>query len=114
MLVSVVTTMYHSAKYLPEFYQRTVASIAPLGLEIEFIFVDDGSGDEGVEVARGFMEGPHRIRIVEFSRNFGHHPAILAGLRFAEGDLVFLIDCDLEEPPEAFGSFYRTMSAAPK
>jgi putative glycosyltransferase len=105
--------MYYSAKYLPDFYERVVASIAPFGHQIEFIFVDDGSGDGATAVARGFMDGPHRVRIVELSRNFGHHPAILAGLRFVEGDLVFLIDCDLEEPPEVFGSFYRTMMAAP-
>ncbi len=105
--------MYHSAAYLTEFYERAVASISVTGHDIEFVFVDDGSGDDGRRIARGFMLGPHRVRMIELSRNFGHHPAILAGLRFAEGELVFLIDCDLEEPPEAFAAFYRTMMAAP-
>jgi putative glycosyltransferase len=114
MLVSVVTTMYQSAEYLPECYARTISSLAPFGHDLEFVFVDDGSGDRSVQVAKSFMDETCRIRIVELSRNFGHHPAILAGLRYAEGDLVFLIDCDLEEPPEIFGNFYRIMMAAPE
>jgi putative glycosyltransferase len=114
MLISVVTTLYNSSPHLEEFYRRTLAALRGEGCEIEVIFVDDGSSDDSVAKARGFLYGETPATVVELSRNFGHHRAILTGLSFARGDLIFLIDCDLEEPPELFGQMFRTLEETQK
>jgi putative glycosyltransferase len=111
MLISVVTTMYYSEAYLEEFYRRAVAAITPLGMEVEFIFVDDGSPDGSAALARSFLGRAERVRVVELTRNYGHHRAIMIGLQHASGDLVFLIDCDLEESPELFAEMHATLEA---
>jgi putative glycosyltransferase len=113
MLISVVTTLYRSSPHLEEFYRRTVEAVRSAtgneGTEVELIFVDDGSPDDSAVKVREFLQRPTPATLVELSRNFGHHRAILTGLSFARGDLVFLIDCDLEEPPELFGEMLRTL-----
>lgn len=114
MRISVVTTMYHSAPYLEEFHRRVVAATRELTDDFEVIFVDDGSPDDSIGVARKIMaEAEHEVSIVSLSRNFGHYHAILAGLEHATGDLVFLIDCDLEDRPEMLLDLHRAMTAAP-
>lgn len=110
MKLSVVTTMYYSAGYLNEFYSRVKKVIDELKVDYEFIFVDDGSPDDSLDVALKLKISDSRIRIVELSRNFGHHKAVMAGLREATGELVYLIDCDLEEEPELLRAFYQTMN----
>jgi len=112
MLISVVTTLYRSSPYLEEFYRRTLEAVrqsAGSDLAVEFIFVDDGSPDDSAVKAREFLKRQTPATLVELSRNFGHHRAILTGLSFARGDLVFLIDCDLEEPPELFAEMFHTL-----
>ncbi|HEV8000505.1 MAG TPA: glycosyltransferase family 2 protein [Planctomycetaceae bacterium] len=113
MLISVVTTLYRSSPYLEEFYARTLAAVrqsrGASELDVEFIFVDDGSPDDSAAKARALVKRETPATLVELSRNFGHHRAILTGLSFARGDLIFLIDCDLEEPPELFGEMLRTL-----
>jgi putative glycosyltransferase len=105
--------LYRSSPYLEEFYRRTLAAVRPAGrdgdLDVEFIFVDDGSPDDSAIKAREFLKRQTAATLVELSRNFGHHRAILTGLSFARGDLVFLIDCDLEEQPELFGEMLSTL-----
>jgi putative glycosyltransferase len=113
MLISVVTTLYRSSPYLEEFYARTLEAVRRSGgdgeLDVEFIFVDDGSPDDSAAKARELIKRQTPATLVELSRNFGHHRAILTGLSFARGDLIFLIDCDLEEPPELFGEMLGTL-----
>jgi putative glycosyltransferase len=111
MLISVVTTLYNSSPYLEEFYRRTLEAVRQSAreAEVEFIFVDDGSPDPSATTAREFLKRQTPATLVELSRNFGHHRAILTGLSFARGDLVFLIDCDLEEPPELFGEMLHAL-----
>lgn len=99
MKLSVVTTMYYSRNYLHEFYFKTVNAIKELGLSYEIVFVDDGSPDDSLQVALELQRSDANIRVVELSRNFGHHRAIMTGLQHAQGDYIFLIDCDLEEDP---------------
>ena len=107
--VSIVTTMYHSAKYLPEFYARVRKAAEQAGVLYDFIFVNDGSPDNSLAVALQLRDEFPHVTVIELSRNFGHHKAIMAGLREAKGDLVFLIDCDLEEQPELLTEFYSKM-----
>ena len=110
MKLSIVSTMYYSAPYVDEFCTRIAAQAEPIvGDDYEIVLVNDGSPDDALDVALATQKKNPRLRIVDLSRNFGHHPAILTGLRQARGDYVFLIDIDLEEPPELLGKFWETL-----
>src|SRR5690348_7339133 len=113
MRVSIVTTLYNSAPYVEEFFRRSVAAVREFADEIEVVFVDDGSPDDSLRIARGLQGGDVTVRIVELSRNFGHFQAVMTGLGHAEGDLVYLLDCDLEEAPELFRELYAPIVSAP-
>src|SRR5215475_7757593 len=112
MKLSVVTTMYHSRSYLHEFYNRIGSAIRTITTDYEIIFVDDGSPDDSLGTALQLQQQDARIKVIELSRNFGHHKAIMAGLRDCTGDLCFLIDCDLEEDPALLVDFYEKMTEA--
>ncbi len=101
--------MYYSAAYLQEFFHRTRMALEKLGVSYEFIFVNDGSPDQSLDIALTLRDAYPHVSVVELSRGFGHHKAIMAGLREATGDYVFLIDCDLEEQPELIFDFYAQM-----
>jgi len=109
MRLSIVTTLFHSAQYIEEFYQRAEAAARLITPDYEMIFVNDGSPDESLDIAVSLYERDKRVKIIDLSRNFGHHRAIMTGLVHARGDLVFLIDSDLEEPPEILKTFYEEM-----
>jgi putative glycosyltransferase len=111
MDLSIVTTLYCSADYLEEFYGRACAAAEKLTDNFEIIFVNDGSPDNSLEVALSLYQKDHRIRVVDLSRNFGHHKAIMTGLDHARGHLVFLIDSDLEEEPELLETFHAELTA---
>ncbi len=113
MKISIVTTMYCSSPYLHEFYERMKKTVEAITQDYEMIFVDDGSPDDSLKVAQSFLEENKRVSIIELSRNFGHHKAILTGLKYTKGDFVFLIDCDLEEQPELLLEFWSQMSSTP-
>lgn len=99
-LLSVVTTAYRSEATLEVFVKRALAAAGPLACAVELVIVDDGSPDRSAELVRRLADEDERIMLVQLSRNFGHHRALLAGLEHASGDVVFLIDSDLEETPE--------------
>ena len=109
MQLSVVTTLFQSAPYIDEFYRRMRTEAEKIASELEFIFVNDGSTDRSLDVTLGLQTEDGRIRVVDLSRNLGHHKAIMTGLEQAKGDLVFLIDVDLEEPPEILASFFESL-----
>jgi putative glycosyltransferase len=110
MKLSIVTTLYNSAPYLPEFHERCCAAARVITDDLEFVIVNDGSPDNSLAVALDLRRTDPRIRIVDLSRNFGHHKAMMTGLVHARGDLVFLLDSDLEEEPELLHKFYEEMT----
>jgi putative glycosyltransferase len=110
MKLSVVATLYYSLPYIEEFYERTCAAAKQITPEFEIILVNDGSPDASLQKARDLHERDPRVTVVDLSRNFGHHKAIMTGLAHASGDLVMLIDVDLEEPPEIVLDFYKAFS----
>ncbi|MFC1590901.1 glycosyltransferase family 2 protein [Thermodesulfobacteriota bacterium] len=110
--LSIITTMYYSAPHIEEFYSRIVAAAEATDLRFELIFVDDGSPDNSLQIALELCEQDERVRVVELSKNFGHHPAIMTGLAQGRGELFFLIDCDLEEQPEWLGHFSSELRTA--
>lgn len=100
-LISVVVPVYNEAEGIAHFHERATAALGALpGCDFELVYVDDGSRDGSYEIMRQLGEGDPRIRIVKFSRNFGHQIAITAGLDYARGDAVVFIDADLQDPPE--------------
>lgn len=114
MKLSIVTTLYYSAPYLQEFYQRARASALSISEDYEFIIVNDGSPDQVLDIARHLVAQDARVVVVDLTRNFGHHKAIMTGLAHTTGDLVFLIDCDLEEVPETLPNFYDALVQDPE
>jgi putative glycosyltransferase len=112
MKLSVVATLYQSAPYIAEFYQRTIAAARQLvGEDYEIVLVNDGSPDNSLDLAIKFTEEDAHVVVVDLSRNFGHHKAMMTGLAHAKGEKVFLIDSDLEEEPECLIGFSEQMLA---
>ena len=107
MYLSVVTTLYYSEPYISEFYNRVSLEIQKLTGDYEIIFVNDGSPDNSLGLAIELYEQDKHIRIIDLSRNFGHHKAIMTGLSYAKGELIFLLDSDLEEEPELLSLFHE-------
>jgi len=113
MKISIVTSLYYSAPYLAEFYERMHGEVQKLTGDYEFILVNDGSPDDVLPLALKLVERDKRVVVVDLTRNFGHHNAILAGLRYATGDLIFVIDCDLEDDPAWLPAFYERLKSEP-
>ncbi|WP_200888950.1 glycosyltransferase family 2 protein [Aphanizomenon flos-aquae] len=107
MYLSIVTTLYYSAPYIPEFYQRVSTEAQKLTDDYEIVFVNDGSPDDSLDIAVKLHQEDRRIRVIDLSRNFGHHKAIMTGLSYARGKLIFLLDSDLEEEPELLSLFHE-------
>ncbi|TYL91747.1 glycosyltransferase family 2 protein [Bradyrhizobium rifense] len=110
MKLSIVTTLYRSAASIEEFHNRAMKAAQALTDDIELIIVNDGSPDNSLELALEIQRSDPRVVIVDLSRNFGHHKAMMTGLAQASGDLVFLIDSDLEEQPEDLATLYQRFS----
>ena len=98
--LSVVIPVYNSANIFPELYQRLIAALDQVVSSFEIIAVVDGCHDHSFDVIQGLGKRDGRIKAIEFSRNFGHQAAITAGLSVASGDMVAIMDDDLEDPPE--------------
>lgn len=109
MKISIVTTLYRSAAYVEEFHRRAMAAACAITDDVELIMVNDGSPDNSLELAIGVHRSDPRVTVVDLSRNFGHYKAMMTGLAQATGDLVFLIDSDLEERPEDLTLFYERL-----
>ncbi len=109
MQLSVVSTLYRSEPFVREFYERAARAAAELTDEFEIVLVNDGSPDGSLDRALEIQRADRRVTVIDLSRNFGHHKAMMTGLAHARGDLLFLIDCDLEEAPELLGEFRAEM-----
>ena len=103
MLLSIVVPCYNEQEALPYFYKEICRVAEEMkashGAEFEFIFVDDGSKDKTLSIARELHRQDARVRYISFSRNFGKEAGILAGLEAAKGDYVAMMDADLQDPP---------------
>ena len=110
MKLTIVTTLYQSSPYIDEFHRRASDVARTLVDEdYEIIFVNDGSPDNSIDKAVQLTERDSHVVVVDLSRNFGHHKAMMTGLAHAIGDRVFLIDSDLEEDLEWLLSFSEQM-----
>jgi putative glycosyltransferase len=111
MQLSIVTSLYNSAPFIQEFHRRISAEAQKVASEYEIVIVDDGSPDAGIDIAQQLVKDDPHVRVIELSRNFGHHKALMTGLAYATGNLIFLIDVDLEEQPELLGQFVEEQKA---
>lgn len=100
-LLSIVIPCFNEEEVLPETMRRLKSFCSELkDLEVEMIFVNDGSRDRTIQLLKQYASEDPRIKIINFARNFGHQIAVTAGIDAAAGDAVVLIDADLQDPPE--------------
>lgn len=97
---SIVAPCWNEEETLPELYRRIAEVMEQLQECWELVLINDGSTDNTTQVMRQLHENDPRIHYVEFARNFGHQIAVTAGMDFAQGQVVILIDADLQDPPE--------------
>jgi dolichol-phosphate mannosyltransferase len=97
---SIIAPIYNELENIPELYPRIRDVMDQIGESWELVLVDDGSTDGSTDVMRKLAENDPRVRPVIFARNFGHQIAVTAGLDYARGDAVVIIDADLQDPPE--------------
>ena len=110
MKISVVTPLYRSAPYVEELCARLKKTIAKIGVDqYEIILVNDASPDDDLSVAKRVADADPHVTVIDLSRNFGQHSALMTGVRHADGDLVFILDSDLEEDPEWMALFHAEM-----
>jgi putative glycosyltransferase len=112
MKLSIVTTLFKSAAYVEDFHRRASEAAQRITDDYEIVMVDDGSPDNSLEIACAIARTDSQVRVVELSRNFGHHKAMMTGLDHAHGELCFLIDSDLEEDPAILGRFFDIMQSS--
>lgn len=109
MKISIVTTLYYSSEHILEFYENSCNEVKKLTDDYEIIFVNDGSPDNSLEKAISISKSDIKVKVIDLSRNFGHHKALMTGLKYASGDYVFLIDSDLEEDLAWLNLFWQKM-----
>ena len=108
--ISIIVPCYNEEQALPLFYDAITKETDNISDAcFEFLFVDDGSKDNTVNILREYAEKDERVRYVSFSRNFGKESAMYAGLKEATGDYVAIMDADLQDPPSLLGEMYNTL-----
>jgi len=105
--LSIVVPVYKCDACLGHLHERLVAALTDVVPSFELIFVDDRSPDDSWSTLRHLARRDHRLKVVRLSRNFGQHAAITAGLEYASGDWIVVMDCDLQDPPEQVPVLYE-------
>src|SRR5689334_11712316 len=98
--LTLVIPVLNEEAVIPELARRITEFVARVGVSWEVVFIDDGSTDRSRSLLEDLCRGDPRFKLVALSRNFGHQIAITAGLDFASGDAVVVMDADLQDPPE--------------
>src|SRR5437016_10812221 len=99
-MISVVVPIYNEEENIPAFHAAVSTVMEKTAEDWEIVFVNDGSRDTSLSLLLGIQQRDPHVTVVEFSRNFGHQPALTAGLATAKGDAVILMDGDFQDPPE--------------
>jgi len=106
---SVVIPVFNEEGNLKVLYERLTKVMVSLNEPYEIIFVDDGSADDSYHILKGLHDEDEHVKVIRFTRNFGQHPAILAGFDFAQGEVLITIDADLQNPPEEIPKLLRKL-----
>ena len=109
-MLSLVIPVFNEEKLIDELVRRTITSLDSFISDYEVLFVDDGSTDGSLEKLLSFRENDNRIKIISLSKNFGHQAAFTAGLEHSKGEVVALMDGDLQDPPELLAGMYRMIT----
>lgn len=104
--LSIVVSVYNEEAVLPQFHHELTAALAALGNTVEIIYVDDGSVDGSRAILDSLATDAARVRVIHFSRNFGHEAAMIAGIDHAMGDAVVCMDADLQNPPAELAKMF--------
>ncbi len=108
--ISIITSLYRSEKYIGEFVAKCHEALKEIQCSgFEIILVNDGSPDNSLQKSLEIKHDHLNIKIIDLSRNFGHHYAFFAGMAYSKGDFVFNIDCDLEVDPRILKTFYHEL-----
>ena len=99
-VLSVVVSVYNEEQALPMFYETTKPILESLDWDYELVFVNDGSKDRSAEILRDLAQNDQKVKVIYFSRNFGHESAMIAGIDYASGDAIVCMDADLQHPPQ--------------
>jgi dolichol-phosphate mannosyltransferase len=106
-MLSLVIPVFNEEKLIDELVNRTFSALHSFIEEYEVIFVDDGSSDGSLEMLLSWQKKESRLKILSLSKNFGHQAAYTAGLEHAKGEVVAMMDGDLQDPPELLSGMYR-------
>lgn len=108
-MISIVVPAYNEEKAIPLFFNEIEKVSQKIGLEFEYIFVNDGSKDNTLQVLKSLHQEHKNVHYIDFSRNFGKEAALLAGLEQSKGDFVAVMDADLQDPPELLEEMYSLL-----
>ena len=108
-MISIVVPAYNEEKAIPLFFNEIEKVSQKIGLEFEYIFVNDGSKDNTLQVLKSLHQDHQNVHYIDFSRNFGKEAALLAGLEQSKGDFVAVMDADLQDPPELLEEMYSLL-----
>jgi dolichol-phosphate mannosyltransferase len=109
-MLSLVIPVYNEEKLIDELVTRTLSALDSFVTDYEVLFVDDGSSDGSLEKLLSWQKKDGRLKILSLSKNFGHQAAYTAGLEHAKGDIVAMMDGDLQDPPELLSGMYRMLT----
>ncbi len=109
--ISVVVPLYNEEENVLELYRRVTAVLEGLGLSYELVLVNDGSNDSTPDLLRSLRQRDPCVVVLHLSRNFGHQPAVSAGIDASRGQAVIVMDGDLQDPPEVFAQFLERWRA---
>lgn len=111
-LISIVIPCYCEEESIPVFWEEICKTTEKMShVDFEFLFIDDGSKDNTLEILRTLSQKDHRVRYISFSRNFGKEAAMYAGLQKSKGDYVAIMDADLQDPPSLLPEMLTTVES---
>lgn len=106
--LEIIVPIYNEESCIDELLRRLMALKQKVDyLDVGFIFVNDGSKDKSLEILHGYADRYDFVKVIDFSRNFGHQMAVTAGLDYADADYIAIIDADLQDPPELIEDMYK-------
>src|SRR5690349_20929783 len=107
--ISVIIPIYNEEKNISLLLDRLYKTIKPLNTSYEFIFINDGSKDSSINLIKELSKNDEHIKFIDLSRNFGHQIAVSAGLDRARGNIIVIIDADLQDPPELIPDLIKVL-----
>ena len=110
-LLSVVVSVYNEEEALAQFYQVTEGILNTISWDYELVFVNDGSRDQSLSILNRLADSNPKVKVVSFSRNFGHEAAMIAGIDYSQGDGIICMDADLQHPSACIPEIIRRFEA---